>query len=297
MKSPRAHCPDGRSFLWRTPPLFGNSPSKLSRYSAIIAPCDNNHTDYSHQSGDTASKNYTKPPKYTVSATQMANVKAYVDSGGRLFSTHWMGFDFTHTNYPAALTYVFGSQLDANDRNAPSFVYTIDQSNPTGDLFADSQFVALLRSGFPLRLHYRLELWRVRSTWFDEFERDVEWDAVARHDPLTGEFVLLRTGGATSRHAGPEDLARAIQVPYRVALHATGRGRAYYLCRLEVRTLNESDLDELTRWLRGEVGPAVSRRGDVGDALARGAQRVLLRLAGLPRLTLEARSARFRTGQ
>jgi hypothetical protein len=163
-------------------------------------------------------------------------------------------------------------------------------------LLADSQFVTLLRSGFPLRLHYRLELWRVRSSWFDVFVREVGWDAVARHDPLTDEFILLRTGGATTRHASAEDLDRALTVPYRVALAATGRDAYYYLGRLEATTLNQSDLDELTRWLRGDVGPAVTGRGNVGDALARGAQRTLLRLAGLPRLTLEGRSARFRPG-
>ncbi len=32
-------------------------------------------------------------------------------------------------------------------------------------LLADGRFVALMRSGFPLRLHYRLELWKVRSSW------------------------------------------------------------------------------------------------------------------------------------
>jgi len=161
-------------------------------------------------------------------------------------------------------------------------------------LLVDSQFVTLLRSGFPLRLHFRLELWRVRSSWFDVFVREVGWDAVARHDPLTGEFVLLRTGGGSSRHASPEDLERALAIPYRVTLTAGGGEEYYYLARLEATTLNQSDLDELTRWLRGDVGPAVSERGNVGDALARGAQRTLLRLAGLPRLTLEGRSARFR---
>ena len=161
-------------------------------------------------------------------------------------------------------------------------------------LLADSQFVTLLRSGFPLRLHFRLELWRVRSSWFDVFVREVGWDAVARHDPLTGEFVLLRTGGAASRHATPEDLDRALAVPYRVTLTTGGRDAYYYLARLEATTLNQSDLDELARWLRGDVGPAMSERGNVGDALARGAQRTLLRLAGLPRLTLEGRSGRFR---
>jgi hypothetical protein len=163
-------------------------------------------------------------------------------------------------------------------------------------LLADSQFVTLLRSGFPLRLHYRLELWRVRSSWFDVFVREVGWDAVARHDPLTDEFILLRTGGGSSRHASAEDLDRALGVPYRVTLTAPGRDSYYYLARLEATTLNQSDLDELTRWLRGDIGPAVSGRQNVGDALARGAQRTLLRLAGLPRLTLEGRSERFRPG-
>jgi hypothetical protein len=164
-------------------------------------------------------------------------------------------------------------------------------------LLADSQFVALLRSGFPLRLHYRLELWRVRSSWFDVFVREVGWDAVARHDPLTDEFVLLRTGGSASRHASSEDLDRALTLPYRVSLPAPAGDSYYYLARLEATTLNQSDIDELTRWLRGDVGPAVSERRDVGDALARGAQRTLLRLAGLPRLELEAQSGRFGRGR
>lgn len=163
-------------------------------------------------------------------------------------------------------------------------------------LLADSQFVSLLRSGFPLRLHYRLELWRVRSGWFDDFVRELEWEAIARHDPLTEDFALLRSGGAASRHASPDELARALALPYRVALRPSTDGEFYYLARLEATTLNQSDLDEVTRWLRGEVGPAVSGRGDVGDALARGAQRTLLRLAGLPRMSLEGRSGRFRPG-
>lgn len=164
-------------------------------------------------------------------------------------------------------------------------------------LLADSQFIVLLRSGFPLRLHYRLELWRVRSSWFDDFVREVHWDVVVRHDPLSDDFAVLRTGGTTTRHSGAADLARAIALPYRVTLPLSGDGEFYYLCRLEATTLNESDLAEVTRWLRGDVGPAVAQRGNVGDALARGAQRTLLRLAGLPRLTLEGRSDRFRAGR
>jgi uncharacterized protein DUF4390 len=161
-------------------------------------------------------------------------------------------------------------------------------------LLADGRFVALMRSGFPLRLHYRLELWRVRASWFDQFVRETQWDAVARHDPLSDDFVLIRTGGTVTRYATPEQLTAALEIPYTVTLQPTASGRFYFICRLEVTTLNDTDLEELSRWLKGDVGPVVSGEGNLGEALARGAQRVLVRIAGLPRLRLEGRSPTFR---
>jgi len=157
-------------------------------------------------------------------------------------------------------------------------------------LLADGKFVGLMRSGFPLRLHYRLELWRSRSGWFDQFVTDFPWDAVARHDPLADDFVLLRSSGTVARYGSADDLQRALELPYRVTLKPNGSGNFYFVCHLEVTTLNDTDLEELTRWLKGDVSPAVSGGGNVGGALARGAQRLLVRIAGLPRLTLEARS-------
>ncbi len=165
-------------------------------------------------------------------------------------------------------------------------------------LLADGRFVGLMRSGFPLRLHYRLELWRVRSSWFDQFVREASWDAVARNDPLADDFVLIRQGGAVTRYATAEELSAALDIPYTVTLRPAGSpgGRYYFVARLEVTTLNDTDLQELQRWLSGDVGPAVSGEGNLGQALARGAQRVLVRLAGLPRQRLEARSPTFRIG-
>ena len=160
-------------------------------------------------------------------------------------------------------------------------------------LLADGKFVGLMRSGFPLRLHYRLELWRARSGWFDQHVTDASWDAVARHDPLADDFVLIRTGGTVKRYGTADDLERAFEIPYRVPFKVQGQGNFYFLCVLEVTTLNDTDLEELTRWLKGDVSPAVSGGGDVGGALARGAQRLLVRIAGLPRLALEARSETF----
>ncbi len=61
---------------------------------------------------------------------------------------------------------------------SPTLTVTVQNSTPrvrsTG-LLTDGKFVGLMRSGFPLRLHYRLELWRVRSSWFDQFVREVSW--------------------------------------------------------------------------------------------------------------------------
>jgi hypothetical protein len=190
---------------------------------------------------------------------------------------------------------------------SPTLTVTVQNEVPrvrsTG-LLADGKFVGLLRSGFPLRLHYRLELWRERSGWFDQFVREVSWDAVARNDPLADDFVLIRQAGAgggrnpITRYATPDALSAALDIPYTVTLRpASGAGgRYYFIARLEVTTLNDTDLEELSRWLSGDVGPAVSGEGNFGDALARGAQRVLTRLAGLPRQRLEARSPTIRIG-
>ena len=180
---------------------------------------------------------------------------------------------------------------------SPTLTVTLQSNVPrvrsTG-LLTDGKFVGLMRSGFPLRLHYRLELWKVRSSWFDQFIREVSWDAVARNDPLADDFVLIRQGGAVSRYATPEELAAALDIPYVVTLRPSEGGRYYFIARLEVTTLNDTDLQELSRWLSGDVGPAVSSGENFGDALARGAQRVLVRLAGLPRQQLEARSPTIR---
>ena len=195
----------------------------------------------------------------------------------------------------AFLALLGGVSVSRAAAQAPALTVIVQDGVPRVQntaLLADGRFVGLMRSGFPLRLHYRLELWRSRSGWFDQYITEAPWDAVARHDPLADDFVLIRTGGSVARYGTPEDLERAFELPYRVNLKLQGSGNFYFLCRLDVTTLNDTDLEELTRWLKGDVSPAVSG-GNLGGALTRGAQRLLVRIAGLPRLTLEARSETF----
>src|SRR3989454_432811 len=135
-----------------------------------------------------------------------------------------------------------------------------------------------MRSGFPLRLHYRLELWRARSGWFDQFINQWSWDAVARHDPLADDFVLIRTGGSVTRYSAPDELEHALEIPYKVNLKPPpkGSGRFYFLCRLEVTTLNDTDLEELTRWLKADVSREI--RSEPGFAHAGAAPGAMVRL-------------------
>ncbi|MGH7437081.1 MAG: hypothetical protein ACRENE_15515 [Polyangiaceae bacterium] len=119
--------------------LWGNSATgaspTFSSYAAVIAPCDNNHTTYvSSVTGP--STNVANAPNPSATAPQAANMAAYLNAGGRLFTTHWFAFDWLQTAYPTAFTNVFGTAVD-NDREAPQFDFTIDQTTSTGLLYAN----------------------------------------------------------------------------------------------------------------------------------------------------------------
>jgi hypothetical protein len=160
----------------------------------------------------------------------------------------------------------------------------------------NSRWLSALRSGLPVRLHYRVEVWRSRGAWFDTFERQAEWDVLVRHEPLLDQYTLLTFVGAARqerRYATLDALGAALGFAYQVNVRPAEAGRYYYTASLQVTTLSDSDLDELERFLEGDIGRAEERGENLGDALGRGATRFLLRLAGLPNLRLEARSEYF----
>ena len=163
-------------------------------------------------------------------------------------------------------------------------------------LTGNSRWLSALRSGLPVRLHYRVEVWRSRGAWFDTFERQAEWDVLIRHEPLLDQYTLLTFVGATRqerRYATLDALGAALAFAYQVNVRPIEAGRYYYASSLQVSTLSDSDLDELERFLAGDLDGTAERGEDLGDALGRGATRFLLRLAGLPSLRLEARSPPF----
>jgi hypothetical protein len=164
------------------------------------------------------------------------------------------------------------------------------------NLLSDGRWLDALRSGLPVRLHYRIEVWRSRGGWFDAFERQAEWDVVLRHEPLLDQYTVLTLVGGRARerrYATMDALNAALAFAYQVNVRPASEGRYYYTASLEISTLSDSDLDELQRFLEGDLGDVAQGKEGVGDAVGRGATRFLLRLAGLPSLRLEVRSATF----
>ena len=126
-------------------------------------------------------------------------------------------------------------------------------------LGSESRWLAALRSGLPVRLHYRVETWRSRDGWFDDFAGQLEWDVVVRHEPLLDHYTLLTLVGQRRqerRYATLDALGAALAFAYQVNVRPDEPGGYYYAASLQVSTLSDSDLDELKRFLAGDIGEA-----------------------------------------
>lgn len=162
-----------------------------------------------------------------------------------------------------------------------------------GSVLSDRALEEAVRSGLPLRMRFRVELWR--DTWFDDLVQQATWTTVLAFEPLDQRFLAVGPGAdSIGRYDGYDAARAALEQPYSPAMAPTAGGRYYYLAYLEIETLSLSDLDELERWLRGELQPAVESGGSVPGAIGTGLKRLLVRVLGLPARRYEARSPPFR---
>jgi hypothetical protein len=161
-----------------------------------------------------------------------------------------------------------------------------------GAVLDDDALEQALRSGLPLRMQFRIELWR--DQFFDELVDQAQWTRVVAYEPLEELYLLGEPGdSALESFSSWEELRRVVERAYRPSITAPAEGRYYYIGVLDMETLSLSDLDELERWLRGELEPAVRGRQSVGGALGNGLKRLLIRVLGLPARHYEARSGPF----
>jgi hypothetical protein len=166
-----------------------------------------------------------------------------------------------------------------------------------GPVLGDRELSDAAVSGIPIRLRLRAELWR--NGFFDKLVESTTLTTVVVFEPITGRFfVRSSTGDVHSRVFADYAAARtAVERDYPLRALSRRAGEYYFTAALDIETLSVSDLQELERWLQGDLQPAVSGEQSLPGAVGQGAKRLLIRVLGVPNRHYEARSNRFRIGQ
>lgn len=163
-----------------------------------------------------------------------------------------------------------------------------------GAVLDDRELAEAARSGVPLRLRVRVELWR--DEFIDDLIESSSWSTVVAYEPLTQQFFVRSTAGdQRARVFGSfEQVRAAIERGHPIRSTVRREGRYYFTAALDIETLSLSDLKELERWLQGDLQPAVGGGQSIPGALGEGAKRLLIRVLGVPNRHYESRSDRFR---
>lgn len=168
---------------------------------------------------------------------------------------------------------------------------------PRGVL-ASRELRDLLRGGFPARLHFRCELWK-NEPMNNQLNGAVEWDMLVRFDQLNQKFEVYRIVGDRASRLGTvgtaEEAEALAEKPFRIMAPPMRRGTSYYYdSSLDVEVLSLSDLDEVERWLRGEVRPALRGDRNPGTAVTRTVRTFFVRLLGGERRHYQTQTRTFR---
>jgi len=148
-------------------------------------------------------------------------------------------------------------------------------------------------SGIPIRIHTRIELWR--DGFFDDLAGSRAWSIVLLYEPMAQRYIVRAPGvdGAPLQYDTYDRARRAVEGERLIDLRPGRTGKYYYTATLIIETLSLSDIEELERWLQGELQPAVSGDRSLPGALGEGAKRLAIRLLRLPTRRLEARTRSF----
>ena len=161
-------------------------------------------------------------------------------------------------------------------------------------MLAGGRIRELLNAGFPARFHFRVELWS-EGRFFNNFERAGEFDVLARFLPTEKmyEVTQIQDDRAFSlgKFAALADAERAIGRANAAPVVARPSSRQqYYQAVLTVEVLSEKDIDEVARWLQGDVTGR-----NPGSFLSRGVRAFATRLLGGEKTQYEFTSPRFKT--
>jgi hypothetical protein len=160
-----------------------------------------------------------------------------------------------------------------------------------GDLFDDQSIMGALHSGLPLRIRIVVELWK--DGFIDSQKGRGEWRASVVYDPLEQRYRVAIGPSPEIPIDSIEGVAPALQAGFSMPLKPDAKGRYYYIAQVAVETLSMTDLEELRRWLHGDLASAVAGNEKVETAVGRGIRRALVRMLGLPTKKFRVKSHTF----
>ena len=167
------------------------------------------------------------------------------------------------------------------------------------EMLSGPRILEPLAAGFPARFHFAIELWS-EGMLFSRSERRAEYDVIVRHIALENVYEVSRIEVdrpplALGKFARVDDAESQIGKWSRVGIVAPhSPRRMYYLATLTVQIIDLSDLDELNRWLKGELQPAISGDRNPGTVVSRGLRSFAARLLGGETREYEQKTATFR---
>lgn len=155
----------------------------------------------------------------------------------------------------------------------------------------------LIRNGFPARLHFVLERWSARSI-ANEIVASTRWEVIVEYDALKSVYRVVRVTPNRAVIMGEyKDIQGAearVAEPYKPDIETPDKGeRSYYSVTLEVEAMSMSDIDEVRRWIKGELKPAVKGRRNPGTAVTKGVRRFFVKILGGERLRYQFTTSVF----
>ena len=167
------------------------------------------------------------------------------------------------------------------------------------NMLASPHFREPLAAGFTARFHFLVTLWS-KGRLANAIERRAEYDVLVEYHVAEKKYEVLqlvddRPPFSLGKFDRVEDAERAVARPTRVAITAfPSKKEFYYRATLDVQILGASDLDEVNRWLKGEVEPAIHGERNPGTALTRSIRMLASRLLGGDSREFEAETQGFR---
>jgi hypothetical protein len=166
-----------------------------------------------------------------------------------------------------------------------------DQLTTVGPLVIASNMLSSPRSreplaaGFPASFHFEVTLWSEGGFFGNKVERRAEYDVLVSYSAMEKKYQVVQIVNDRALSLGKfdrvEDAEGAIARPTRVPITAfLSKKRFYYRATLDVSILGASDLDEVNRWLKGELEPAIHGQRNPGTALTRSIRMLTSRLLG-----------------